>query len=61
MINSDDDVGYEEDFGEMSDEELQEAFAAGKLKPGLNIPTEEKVFKNNVVSTHNLTLFKHVY
>jgi len=41
-----------EDPGEMSDEELQEAFAAGLLKPGLNVPTVEKTFKNNVVSTY---------
>ena len=36
-----------------SDEELQEAFAAGKLKPGLNVPVYEKNWKNNVV---NITL-----
>lgn len=35
---------------DMSDEELQEAFAAGVLKPGLNIPFEERELKNNVVS-----------
>lgn len=34
----------------LSDEQLQEAFAAGLLKPGLNIPTIEKTYKNNVVS-----------
>lgn len=39
----------------LSDEELQEAFAAGLLKPGLNIPTEPKKFKNNVVRKANLT------
>ncbi|KAL0273945.1 UNVERIFIED_CONTAM: hypothetical protein PYX00_006502 [Menopon gallinae] len=35
-------------LSEMSDEELQEAFAAGVLKPGLNVRVEEKVYKNNV-------------
>lgn len=39
----------EREFGDMSDEELQEAFAAGLLKPGLNVPVEKKIFKNNVV------------
>ncbi|KAG5285471.1 hypothetical protein AALO_G00003760 [Alosa alosa] len=39
----------EEDDSDMSDEELQEAFAKGLLKPGLNIPVEEaKKFTNNV-------------
>ncbi|KAK6623762.1 hypothetical protein RUM43_009615 [Polyplax serrata] len=33
---------------DMSDEELQEAFASGILKPGLNIPFEERELKNNV-------------
>jgi len=36
------------DFGNLSDEELQEAFAAGLLKPGLNVAVPVKEFKNNV-------------
>lgn len=59
MTNSEDE-GVFEDFGNMSDEELQEAFAAGKLKPGLNIATEEKVYRNNAVSNPNLTSCEHV-
>ncbi|KAL7876613.1 hypothetical protein AOLI_G00115760 [Acnodon oligacanthus] len=31
----------EDDYGELSDGELQEAFAKGLLKPGLNIPLEK--------------------
>lgn len=54
MSNSEDEGGFV-DYEDMSDEELQEAFAAGKLKPGLNIPTEEKVFRNNPVRNPNLT------
>jgi len=39
----------EDDDSEMSDGELQEAFAKGLLKPGLNVPVEEpKKFPNNV-------------
>ena len=51
---SDDDMefgGYASDSGGDTDEELKEAFAAGLLKPGLNLVGEapvKKQFKNNV-------------
>lgn len=48
-------------FSDMSDEELQEAFAAGVLKPGLNVRVEEKVYKNNVVSWRNNCLNFDLY
>ncbi|XP_017558886.1 probable rRNA-processing protein EBP2 [Pygocentrus nattereri] len=39
----------EEDYGELSDAELQEAFSKGLLKPGLNVPLEEpKKAVNNI-------------
>lgn len=38
-----------DNLNDMSDEELQEAFASGRLKPGLNVLCEEKEYKNNVV------------
>lgn len=44
--SSEDDSEYD------SEEELQKAFAAGKIKPGLNTVIErpKRVFANNVVS-----------
>lgn len=57
MSASDDDDmemgGYASDSGGDTDEELKEAFAAGLLKPGLNVVGEapaKKQFKNNVAA-----------
>uniref|UniRef100_A0A3B1JN62 EBNA1 binding protein 2 n=1 Tax=Astyanax mexicanus TaxID=7994 RepID=A0A3B1JN62_ASTMX len=50
-IEEDSQLGLEseEEYEELSDGELQEAFAKGLLKPGLNIPLEEpKKAANNV-------------
>ncbi|KAK2835224.1 hypothetical protein Q5P01_015708 [Channa striata] len=39
----------EEDYSELSDDELQEAFAKGLLKPGMNVLVNKpKKFVNNV-------------
>lgn len=38
--------------------QLQEAFASGKLKPGLNIPGKAgNQYTNNIVSTQNVLNF----
>ncbi|XP_056329806.1 probable rRNA-processing protein EBP2 [Danio aesculapii] len=46
MIEIDEDpqlgMHFDEDDDELSDDELQEAFAKGLLKPGLNIPQDEQ-------------------
>uniref|UniRef100_W5MHC3 EBNA1 binding protein 2 n=2 Tax=Lepisosteus oculatus TaxID=7918 RepID=W5MHC3_LEPOC len=38
----------EEEDADLSDGELQEAFSKGELKPGLNIPLQEKKIVNNM-------------
>ncbi|XP_026473303.1 probable rRNA-processing protein EBP2 homolog [Ctenocephalides felis] len=51
----------QDDFTDSEDEELQQAFAEGKLKPGLNVVEEEtkKVFVNNVGALrHKVQSFK---
>lgn len=41
--------------------QLQEAFVAGKLKPGMNIVEETKTFANNIVSDHINSIILLIY